>query len=138
MTPAETNKLIAERVMGWKVWQYDQWLPNHQGDHKWLDDPQNYPYITAHKDGLLLWREPNEYAFDFDPYYDERDCMRALEKMREKGWYVRAGMKKDGWYVMCETSDPFHTPWLSIARTGPTFCAAACEAMLKATEENNA
>jgi len=78
-----------------------------------------------------------EYTESFDPYHDERDCMRALEKMREKGWNITWESTPDHPEVVQlwkYTDAPFTTD--PVDGTGPTFCAAACEAMRRAVEED--
>ena len=111
MTPDQYNKLLAENVMGWTA---------TGGGYK------------GYEGADMFWI----HAIDFDPYHDERDCHRALEVMRKKGW---------NWVIEASSTRQF-TASLWRYRTdkepyvcfqledAPTFTAAACEAMLKAVE----
>jgi hypothetical protein len=39
----------------------------HQGDHEWLDDAANYPYITVQSDCLLFWDKPEGDSIPWEP-----------------------------------------------------------------------
>ena len=132
MSPAETNRLIALRVMGWHEWTGDDdYAGPYPAFFRWLGNDQ-----------LAVYVEEN-YDIDhmFDPYHDERDCMRALNAAADKMLFALYDHQfKRGFGG--EQKKHTMTFWLSGERTGygegPTFCAAACDAMIKATEGNDA
>ena len=133
MTPAEMNRLIALRVMGWHEWDgeddYDGPLPMFC---KWVDSTLSL--YEFEDDTSYFDPSPTSY---FAPSHDERDCHRALTKMREKGWNVvvegAAGVVGNGaWCVELSREDIIQARgWAD------TFCAAACEAMRLATEADD-
>ena len=129
MKPAEYNRLIALRVMGWHEWN---------GDDDY-DGP--FPMFRIHGEAVWVYLENCSYvSFWFNPVNNERDCMRALDAAAEKMLFALYDHQfKRGFGG--EQKKHTMTFWLSGERTGygegPTFCAAACDAMLKATEETD-
>uniref|UniRef100_A0A6M3L2S3 Phage ABA sandwich domain-containing protein n=1 Tax=viral metagenome TaxID=1070528 RepID=A0A6M3L2S3_9ZZZZ len=112
MTPAEMNRLIAEKVMGLKT------------------------SLNLHTETWWVFQGDCELLYELpDPYHDERDCMRALAVMRKKGWYVCWELDSTGHTVYLNRWDNGWQGAEAVCR--PTFCAAACEAMRQAMEKGD-
>lgn len=83
MTDAELTRLLAERVMGGRIWKETE----HQGDHDWLDNPANYPHLTEFNTGaFILWCAPNENGRLWRPLDSMDDAWMLVERMRKLGW----------------------------------------------------
>ena len=58
----EMDALVAE-LMGWMIYPFDE----HRGNHEWLDNLANYPYLTDQHGYYLLWRKPKEDGERWSP-----------------------------------------------------------------------
>lgn len=85
----ELDTRVAE-AMGIPIYEYDQ----HQGDHSWLSDEANYPYIT---DGasLILWLEPDKDGQPWLPSSDIAAAWIAWEWLEESSPWVRVSLQRD-------------------------------------------
>ena len=113
MTPAEMNRLIAEKVMGLKT------------------------SLNLHTETWWVFQGDCELLYELpDPYHDERDCMRALAEMVKKGWVWGSYTNAERTHVwMANEYD--HYPASTEGCDGVAFCAAACEAMRQAMEKGD-
>ena len=81
----ELDRLVAEAI-GLPILDYDE----HRGDHAWLNDPANYPYITnGAGEWLIFWVAPNTVGKTWSPSTNIDLAMKAwtwLEDNYPKTW----------------------------------------------------
>jgi len=61
-------------------------------DHQWLDNPDNYPYVTDDGERLIYWRAPNEDGFDWGPTSNHAAARLVEDEIERRGasyTYVR-------------------------------------------------
>jgi hypothetical protein len=90
LTRRELDAAVAREVMGWEVYPGADTPFNfpHQGDHAWLDDPANYPFVTDCRPGLIFWAAPKTDGKDWKPFADIAAAWQVVEKLRGKGWVM--------------------------------------------------
>lgn len=97
----ELDIQVITEVMGWKI--YDVPFP-HQGDHDWINDESNYPYIFRLDALLIKFTQPNRDGKSFSPSTDIAAAMQVVEKLAEE-YYVTIGFDLGGASVSLERLD---------------------------------
>jgi len=134
-TGQDMNIAVARRVMEWSVLPFE----THQGDHRWLDALENYPYVNVDDGRLILWREPNIDGVRWHPSHDIADVWEVLEKLRECHGAVQVGYQPVDSFYNGESDTPIEAHWycwteddhFGKADTAPL---AICRAALKAVQ----
>jgi hypothetical protein len=122
----EMDALVATKAMGWSLITVGE----HQGDHDWLDDPQNHPHVLDLTHSLVRFAAPFKDGEKWSPSDDMAAAWEVVEKMRGLGWWLT--FKND---VVDWNEATFGLP----GNEGITYCAVAetpelaiCRAALKA------
>lgn len=123
----ELDVLVAEKVMGWKIFN----LEDHRGDHEWLDNPANYPHcmVPDGGGGLLIWRAPRHDGDYWRPSRDIAAAWEVVEKMirRTERWVTVEYVPGDSW--RCTITDDAGGRW-EVEKAYPA-AVAICRAALK-------
>lgn len=77
--------LVAEKVMGLPIIRpgKDGFFP-FQGDHEWLNNRANYPYVTEAGGLLILWSAPNTDGQRWRPSEDIATAFLVVEHIRSR------------------------------------------------------
>lgn len=123
VTNAEKCRVIAERVMGWTIYEF--------GDH---DGNQPRPHCTKHPlhDGVLcVFRDSGDVDYKWDPFTSPAAMVEVMEKIGSKAHNCRCVVlritEEDGQWD-CTIGLPDDHEGDSVDTRGPTPMHAVAEA----------
>ena len=118
----EMDALVAE-FMGWMIYPFDE----HRGNHEWLDNLSNYPYLTDQHGYYLLWRKPKEDGERWSPSTFIAAAWEVVEKLFRTGWNVSVDTDLLGFCATVWNEDDGQ--YFNCANTAPlAICRAAWKA----------
>ena len=136
MSDAELNAAVAEKVMGWKLYDYE----------KGRYAKTKADYVDAYTNDGWGWegRSGDEYAHQWSPSTDIAAAWGVVEKMKADGWFFQLGdvIELPEW--LSRFTSPFFPPGGPVQdasamdkSAGRSICLAALAAV-EAKEKTNA